>query len=152
MELTLSRATIDDLPDLAEINRLSYLPETTAQFAFIDWPAEENMRSFFSIRIKDRLDHLGTQVFKAAIPVTQEIVGFVCWTLEQANEDNSEMTKPVPTPTAVAVHQIPPGLNMEFVKTNAAEMEKMNGHRKGMKHYCECSQPARKASILQLLC
>lgn len=46
MQIALTRAVITALPVLAEINRLAYLPETIAQFAFTDWPDEANMLGF----------------------------------------------------------------------------------------------------------
>lgn len=37
MTVTIARACPEDLPALAEINRLAYFRETVAQFAFKDW-------------------------------------------------------------------------------------------------------------------
>ena len=53
METTIARAVLTDLPVLAEINRLAYLRETVAQFAFINWPDEAHMLNFFMTRVEE---------------------------------------------------------------------------------------------------
>jgi hypothetical protein len=136
MEVTLTRASIDDLPRLAEINRLAYTPETIAQFAFINWPDEVNMRVFSTERVKQRLIHPDTQVFKAVDRATAEIVGFVCWTLEESDQEKLDSVKSRPDPTSAAIQQIPSFLNMDFVVTTGAEIEGLKELMKEGKHYC----------------
>ena len=133
----LSCATVDDLPVLAEINRLAYLSETVAQFAFTDWPAEETMRTFFTARVQERLRHSATQVWKAALPTAQGIVGLVWWTLEHTQDDLRGLSEPNATPTTAAVSQMPPGLNLELVQTGGTEVEAMKDLMQGMEHYCK---------------
>ena len=139
MDITLIRADATDLPVLAEINRLAYLPETIAQFAFTNWPDEANMLDFFTARVKDRLHDPDTQVFKAVEAATGRIAGFMCWTLEPENEGKPGSGVPVPTPTSNAAQQMPAGLNMEFIMTTGAEIETLRNHMKGTTHYCESS-------------
>ncbi len=137
MEIAINRAIPTDLPVLAEMNRLAYLRETVAQFAFTKWPDQPNMLNFFTARVEEQLHRPATQIFKAVEAATGEIVGFVCWTLEHADEDKPGFGEPVPTPTTIAIHQMPIGLDMGFVKTTGAEIESLKNHMKGMKHYCK---------------
>jgi len=138
MEVTLSLATTDDLPVLSEINRLAYTPETMAQIAFVNWPDEQNMRIFFTARVKERLVHPNTQVFKAVDTATGEITGFACWTLEEGDEEKPGFGEPVqqaPNPTSADIQQVPGFLNMEFVMTSGAEIGSLKNLMKGSKHY-----------------
>ncbi|MCJ1237778.1 hypothetical protein MMC14_005765, partial [Varicellaria rhodocarpa] len=134
MEITLTHADIDDLPVLAEINRLSYLLETANQFAWKNWPDEAGMLKFFMARVKERFSHPDTLIFKTIDTATGEVVGFLCWTREHGSEDKSEVAGPVPTPTATANHQMPAELNMEFIVTTGAEVEKLRSYMEG-EHY-----------------
>ncbi|KAG6364632.1 hypothetical protein INS49_006235 [Diaporthe citri] len=117
MAVTITTAHPDDLPALAEINRLAYCRETTAQFAFKDWPDDASMLEFFKARLAERFENSGTQVFKAVDPATSTILGFVCLTLEQDKEAGIESQEPALkiTPTAKIMQQLPPYLNHEFV-------------------------------------
>jgi len=63
-EIALTHAVITDLPVLAELNRLAYLPEMIAQIAFANWPDEANMHAVLIGRIKERFDHPGTQRYR----------------------------------------------------------------------------------------
>ena len=47
--------------------------------------------------------------------------------MEQENQDKPGFGEPVPTPTAIAIHQIPTGLDMNFVTTTGAEIESLLG-------------------------
>ena len=136
MEIVLAHADIADLPVLAEINRLSYLPETAAQFAFKNWPDEAGMLKIFTARVKERFDHPDTLIFKAIDTTIGEIVGFVCWTLENGEQNKPDVGGPLPTPTATATHQMPAELNINFIMTTGAEIEKLRGQMEGMNHYC----------------
>jgi hypothetical protein len=137
VEIVLSPADIADLPILAEINRLSYLRETSIQIAFPNWPDEVNMFNIFMERVKERLHNPDTQVFKAVVVATGETVGFVCLTLEQENRNDFELPDSVPTPSMNAIRQMPAGLNLKFVMTRTAEVESLKNHMTGVKHYCE---------------
>ena len=134
MEITITRATISDLPVLADINRLAYLPETTAQFAFTNWPDEADMLEFFTGRVHERLNDADTQVFKAVEIATGKILGFVCWTLERGNEGLQLQG----FGEAAASHQSPPPfLNMKFIMASGADIESLKSLMKGSRHYCE---------------
>ncbi len=140
IDVTLSPANVTDLPALAEINRDGYSRETVAMIAFKNWPDEVNMRNFFKLRIKERMETPNTQVFKA-FTGTGEIAGFVCLTLVHGKEDgNPGLEAPAPTPTEKALQhfqQIPDFLNMEFIIGTMGDMEVMNKLVGDMKHYCE---------------
>jgi hypothetical protein len=139
MAVTITRASVDDLQALAEINRLSYMRETTAVFAFKDWPDEKNMFNFFTARIKDRFDNADTQIFKAIDPRTEKILGFVCWTFQKGEEADAQFEEPImvdKTPTAKLVEQMPPFLNLDFVISTGTEIEELKGIMRGEKHYC----------------
>jgi len=88
-------------------------------------------------RVEDRSQLSDTQVFKAVEAALGDIVGFVCLTLEHGNEDKPGFGVLVPTPTATATHQMPPGLNISFIMTTGAGVESLKSHMKGMKHYWE---------------
>lgn len=139
--MTIDKACPDDLPALAEINRLAYCRETIAQFAFRDWPDDKNMFEFFKARLAERFQHSGTQVFKAVDTVTSTISGFVCLTLEKGNGAGTGSQKPATdiTPTAKIMEQLPSYMNHEFVLKSGVEIEEMKGHMGGGEHYCECS-------------
>jgi len=144
MAVKIERANLDDLPALAEINRLSYMGETISMFAFKDWPDEKNMREFFMARLRIRFDTTGTQVFKATDARTSKIVGFVCWTLEQGETADAKLDKPLaasktPTASLVQVEQMPPFLHRDFVIKTGAEVEELREFMKGEKHYCKFS-------------
>lgn len=140
VEIKLEVASLDDLPSLAEINRQAYTPELSAQIAFTRWPDVENMRIFFTARVRERLLDTGTQVFKAVDVLTGNITGFVCWTLETGEEEKpgvGESMGKKPDPTQHAIQQIPDFLNMEFVMASGAEIEQLMQLMKGRKHYCK---------------
>ena len=142
MDVALVQASVDDLPALAEINRLAYTPETIAMFAFKNWPDEINMRNFFMARLKDRISGHDTEVFKAVNPVTNEIFGFVCWTLEDKDEVKSGFAEPVPNSTVIAALQMPDFLNVDFLVTTGKEVNEMKKLMSGSKHYCKYSPKA----------
>lgn len=140
MAVTITRARCDDLPALVEINRLAYCRETTAQFAFKDWPDETNMSEFFNARLAEHFEHSGTQVFKAVDTAINTILGFVCLTLEKGNEAGNRYQKPATevTPTAKIMQQLPPYMDHEFVLKTGAEIEAMKSRMGDGEHYCEC--------------
>jgi len=145
VQITLQNASLVDLPVLAEINRQAYMPELTAQIAFTHWPDNENMRVFFTARVKERMLNVNTQVFKAVDTVTGTIAGFVCWTLETGEEEKPGFDEPglgepensKQDPTQYAIQQIPDFLNLDFVLTSGAEIEKLKQLMVGHKHYCK---------------
>lgn len=140
MAVTITRAQRDDLPAMVEINRLAYCRETTAQFAFKDWPDETNMSGFFKARLSERFGHTDTQVFKAVDTATNMILGFVCLTLEKGNEagNGSQKAATELTPTAKVMQQLPPYMDHEFVLKTGAEIEEMKSRMGDGEHYCEC--------------
>lgn len=144
MAITIERACADDLPALAEINRLAYCRETVAQFAFKNWPDDKNMYEFFKARVSERLEQPATQVFKAFDTGTSTILGFVCLTLERGNEAGVGAQKPATdiTPTAKIIQQLPSYMDHEFVLKSGAEIEEMKRLMVGGEHYCKC-QPCR---------
>ena len=138
MEIKIQNAALDDLPVLAEINRLAYTPETTAQIAFAHWPDEENMRVFFAARVKEKMLNADTQIFKAVDVATGTITGFVCWTLETGDEEKPGFGEPADqNATSHAIQQVPDFLNLDFVMTSGAQIETLKQLMKGSKHYCE---------------
>lgn len=94
MACSITRAGLDNLPALAEINRAAYHRETIAQFAFKHSPDEENMFEFFKARLAERFSHTESQVFKAADADTGCISGFICLTHEGARKGAHECWSP----------------------------------------------------------
>lgn len=76
--LVLTEATEADLPDLAEMNREAYLPETIAMFFFQDWPNKPATLAFHLERVTEKLHSPTAEVMKATDNATGELVGFVC--------------------------------------------------------------------------
>lgn len=141
MTVTIARACPEDLPALAEINRLKYCRETVVQFAFENWPDEKNMFKFFKARLSKRFEHAATQVFKAIDTGTNTISGFNCLSLEKGNEAAVGAQKPATdlTPTAKIIQQLPPYMDHEFVLKSGAEIEEMKGLMRGGEHDCKSS-------------
>ncbi|KAI9698314.1 MAG: hypothetical protein M1820_007476 [Bogoriella megaspora] len=138
LEVRLVPAVKADIPELTELNRLAYMYETIAQFAFLKWPEKEDMFNFFKARTAERFNHCKTQVFKAVQAINGKTIGFPCWTLEEP-QDKPESGKPVPTPTASVIQQVPAGLNLHFVMTRSADVETLKNHMQGHKHCCQLS-------------
>lgn len=136
MTVRIARACPEDLPALAEINRLAYCRETVAQFAFKEWPDDKNLFEFFKARLSERFEHAATQMFKAVDTGANTISGFVCLSLEKGNEAGVGAQKPATdlTPTAKIIQQLPPYMNHEFVLKSGAEIEEMKGLMRGGEH------------------
>ncbi|KAI9640369.1 hypothetical protein NHQ30_011114 [Ciborinia camelliae] len=142
MDIALQNASLDDLPVLAEINRQAFMPELSAQIAFKNWPDVENMRAFFAARLRERFLNPDTKVFKAVDGAAGTIAGFVCWTLEIGEEDEETSGSVAPAdartnPTQHAVEQMPDFLNLDFVMSSGAEIERMKRRMGGSTHYCK---------------
>lgn len=139
--VSISSASTDDLPFLADINRSAYFRETIAQFAFKEWPECKNdMLSFFKARLTERFAHTDTQIFKATDSASGVIFGFVCLSTEGLEESAGEddVTHGPLTPTATIMQQIPPYFNQEFVIKTGSEVEGMKkALMDGEKHYCK---------------
>lgn len=142
--VSITNASLDDLPFLADINRSAYFRETIAQFAFRDWPeCKDDMLSFFKARLTERFAHSNTQIFKASESVSGTILGFICLSTEGSDESEvrdamAQTPQAGLTPTARIMHQIPSYFNHDFVIKTGAEVE---GMRKalmgGQKHHCK---------------
>jgi hypothetical protein len=116
MVITITPATLDDLPTLAEINRAAYSDELASRFAHKNWRDATSMLHFYSTRLSIRLRSPTTQIFKAVDASSQQTLGFICWTLEEAGGE-------AVAPTTQVVAQTPSALNMDFV---VAAMKVMN--------------------------
>ena len=125
-----------DLPYLAELNRLAYMHETAAMFAFTNWPAEKEMYQFFLSNLRGLLQDSKTQVFKALSAASGEILGFAGFTLVEGVQDKQALAQPAPDPTEAAIQNEPLGLNMDFMNVCARKIERLKGYMKGQKHYC----------------
>jgi hypothetical protein len=129
--VNITRADRDDLPGLAEINRLAYAEEMTTKFAFNEKANEQNTFEFFKARLASRFDHAQSQLFKATDSATDKIVGFACWTREQGGNELGG-----PTPTGGILQQMPPYFNADFVIATGVEIEQLREHMKKEDHYC----------------
>ncbi|KAH8901245.1 acyl-CoA N-acyltransferase [Thozetella sp. PMI_491] len=132
--LTIRVATRDDLPALAKINAAAYARETIAMFAFKKWPDDENMTAFFASRIGDRLDQPESQVFAAVQPDSDKMYGFVCFTLKDGPDSDSD-AKPAADPTGAAMQKLGQTLNLEFIGESRKQMQVLKDGIKGEKHY-----------------
>jgi hypothetical protein len=140
MSIVISLASRDDLPALAEVNRSGYSSELPSRFAHKNWTDTSFMLNFFKGRLAARFDHRGTQVFKASDANTGEIVGLACWTREDATSDADQ------TPTGAVIQQMPPHVNVDFIKAVGAEVEQLRDLMKGEDHYCELGFQLRASS------
>ncbi|MCJ1324659.1 hypothetical protein MMC10_001321 [Thelotrema lepadinum] len=132
-------ATLDDLPSLAEINRLAFMRECTAQIVFPSWPDENNMRKLFIASLQDELLNPHTQIFKAVETTTGEMLGFIGLTLEQGQEDKSESEESKPDSLAESMKEMAPSLNMPFIMAMGAASTALKHHRAGTEHHYECT-------------
>ncbi|KAH9905613.1 acyl-CoA N-acyltransferase [Xylariomycetidae sp. FL2044] len=142
MAVTIEKATRDDLPALAEINRLAYAGELAFRFAYREGAEDKHVTEFFAGRLAHRLGTPGTEIWKAVDPATaggrRRICGFVCLTLEMGDEPNG-------TPSTAMVLQkkeeqdqqetMLPFLNAEYVVATGAAMEQLRDYMKGEMHY-----------------
>jgi hypothetical protein len=129
MELTISLASIADLPILAAINSQAYAPDIIMRFCLTRWPDEANSVLVFTSRVQERLLDPDTQVFKAVDRATGEITGCVSLTLKAAEE------KPTFKPIAAGVEAGPDFLNMEFLAALDKTMNALEEPARGTRHY-----------------
>ncbi|KAH9905748.1 acyl-CoA N-acyltransferase [Xylariomycetidae sp. FL2044] len=129
MDITITRATVDDVPAMAEINRQAYSQELPHRFAFNKTADDQFMVRFFTGRIASRLDDPQTEIFKAVDTATGQIMGFACWTRELAEGA-------APPPTGKVLQSMPTSyMNMDFIMATGAQMEQLSKCMKGEEHY-----------------
>lgn len=134
MEISISLAERKDISTLAAINREAYLYDTTAQIAYDDWPNMDNT-VFYEGRLADRWDRPGCNVYKATNDSSGEILGFVCWTLEEVKDQSKPKMQ---SPTSKILAKSLEGRNIEFVKAYGGAMETLMVHMEKERHYCKC--------------
>jgi len=143
--IRIERAEKNDLYMLAEINRSSYAGEIITRMAYPAWPDETNMRNMFLARIEDRLSSNESRFYKAVDVKSREIVGCICWTLEDdekaaaaaAAAAASASTANKADPTSKAMQLSTAGMNLKFVMAMGQDAEALGRHRKGIRHYCK---------------
>lgn len=81
------------------------------------------MHNFYVSRIKDRFNDSNTQVIKATKAATNEILGFICWTIEYASNDKSVSEERLPDLNATASQLPPDFLDMGFIKFYTERLE-----------------------------
>ena len=141
MEITISRATLIDLPRLAEVNRLAYMHETATMVAFTNWPAEKEMHCFFLNSLRNIMQGPNNHFFKATSAASGEIVGFASLMLVEgsaAGYKQAPTTLPLPleSPLKTENEKEPAGLNVDFMNEANREIRRLKGYMKGRKHYC----------------
>ena len=133
MEITISRATLADLPRLAEVNRLAYMHETATKVAFTKWPAEKEMYQFLLNNLRIIMQGPKNHFFKATSAASGEILGFASAMLVEGAEDEQA---PAPDPIKAASETELSGLNVDFMNQAAREIQRLKGYMKGQKYYC----------------
>ncbi|KAH8886221.1 acyl-CoA N-acyltransferase [Thozetella sp. PMI_491] len=131
MEAAITQADRADLSALAKVNQAAFMPETLSQIAFKKWPNEEHMTEFFQLRISQRFNHPPSKIFKAANPISGEIYGFTCWTLEDGDnleEGRSEQT-------IEAMRKVAEFMNLEYITALEEELKDSKCVVLGKKHY-----------------
>ena len=140
MQLRVEAASLGDLPVLADINRLAFMRECTAQIAFPAWPDKDVMQKFFLASLEDDLRDPHTQVFKSVDEVASEhkIMGFVSLKLESGQDETPAAEKETkPSVSAKAIEEMAPNLNMPFVTAMGEASTALKSHKAGARHYCE---------------
>ncbi|KAH8892583.1 acyl-CoA N-acyltransferase [Thozetella sp. PMI_491] len=132
---TITVASREDLPALAEINRAAYSRETISRFGWKNWPDEKNMLAFLTSRIAQRLDQPRSKIFKASDPDSGNIYGFVIFTLENAPAAAESVKQPVVDVSATAAQNLSEFMNMDFLAYMQKEMGKLRSDLMEEQHY-----------------
>jgi hypothetical protein len=83
---TISDATEDDLPVLAQIITEVHVKEAVMAFIFKDWPATITILPLMTSRISLKFANANTKVIKITDDATGEIFGLTAITLETGEE------------------------------------------------------------------
>jgi hypothetical protein len=128
---TISFATKDDIPALAQIITEGHGPEAVMAFSFKDWPATTTILPLMTSRISLKIADLNAKVIKITDDATNEILGLTAITLETGGEaverDITSISNASGTP--------PPGMNWEFAAELITKMKTLDELMAGKKHY-----------------
>jgi len=131
-EVTFEEATEADIPTLAEINALCYIPQAISAFFFTDWPNYASTTVYFTARITERIRDPKTQVIKLLETQRRETLGFVCLSFA----DHEDAAIDVKNPGGDFNPEI--DSNLEFVEAVSRKLDELEDLFKGIKHLCRC--------------
>ncbi|CAL3963130.1 unnamed protein product [Diplocarpon coronariae] len=139
---TISRASIADLPVLAQIATSSQLPEAIMPFFFAAWPETTHMLAFYTARVRAKLLDPCSVFFKMTDDASGQIVGIVCVTRERGDA----VVEKVLTTTAHEEGAAPlEGFNYDFARDVFGGLEGLIGFMKEREHYMLSSLAVRRA-------
>ena len=137
MEVSITDALRGDIPVFAEISRVTHISETISHFIFSDWHDKDVMLRHFTTILTQRFENPDTRVLKATDLRTNQILGFICWTLEHEDQLRPNQGHPVAAPTREK-HQQSAGINTKFTEAMGRTVEALKKkHMTGTKHYCK---------------
>ncbi|KAK2630036.1 hypothetical protein QTJ16_000856 [Diplocarpon rosae] len=138
---TISKATVVDLPDLAQIATASQLSEAIMPFFFAYWPETTHMLAFYTARVRAKLLDPRSTFLKMTDDASGEIVGIVCVTRERGDA----MAERMLTRTAQEEEEKPlEGFNYEFAKEVFVGLGDLISFMRGREHYMLSSLAIRK--------
>jgi hypothetical protein len=128
LPVAVAKAVEADIPALAEINALSYLPEAICPFFFSGWPNPAPFISYCTSRAEKNFKDPSTEIYKVFDTQSSEILGFVCMSVSDGNKAHGGSANP---------ENPPAGFNLEFGMYSAKKMATLGECVKGMKHFSE---------------
>ncbi|KAI9158369.1 hypothetical protein HJFPF1_06363 [Paramyrothecium foliicola] len=126
MSIVIAPVEQSDLPALADINRLAYSNEIISRFAWKNWPNDPSIIGFYNARVADRFGSAGTTMYKAVDSANGKIHGFVACTLEHPT---AQEASPDGNPSSKFIGQLPPCMNLDFVKSAGGDIERMKNDK-----------------------
>jgi hypothetical protein len=129
---TISDATEDDLPVLAQIITEVHVKEAVMAFIFKDWPATITILPLMTSRISLKFANANTKVIKTTDDATGEILGLTAITVETGDEVPGKEIRS----NASAKAQSPsPGINLEIAGQLRGGRKKFDELMVAKKHY-----------------
>jgi hypothetical protein len=127
-EVIFEEATEADIPTLAEINALCYIPQAISAFFFTDWPNYSTATLYFTARVAERIRDPKTQVTKLLDTKSGETIGFVCLSLAECEDARINMKNPG--------SDFNPEIdtNLEFIEAVSGKLEELEDLYKGIAH------------------
>jgi hypothetical protein len=108
---TISDATEDNLPVLAQIITEVHVKEAVMAFVFKDWPATTIILPFMTSRISLKFANENTKIIKITDDATGELLGLTAITLETGEEAADKETRSNASANALTP---PTGMNLEI--------------------------------------
>jgi hypothetical protein len=129
---TISDATLDDLPVLAQIITEVHVKEAVVAFLFKDWPATTTILPFMTSRMSLNFANANTKVIKITDDTTSEILGLTAITLETGDEVADKGNRSNASANTLSPS---PGMNLEIAAQLRGGRKKFDELMVAEKHY-----------------